>query len=145
MPDLQVPASDIQVDANGVTVSFDLMQYLRGRAPDTMAVVDLLSGPPPLGRALPDPIQALKNLLSAIQETFKLKFPFPALADVGSTVPPPPDPIQVLGDIVNAINTAESKLNEQNFVISGGSVEAKLNLGPAGVTVNFSLTPKPYS
>jgi len=145
MPDLQVPASDIQVDANGVTVSFDLMQYLRGRAPDTMAVVDVLSGPPPLGRALPDPIQALKNLLSAIQETFKLKFPFPTLADVGSTVPPPPDPIQVLGDIVNAINTAESKLNEQNFVISGGSVEAKLNLGPAGVTVNFSLTPKPYS
>ena len=73
-------------------------------------------------------------------------FALPALPGTGAGVPLPTiDPLQALQDIVQAINAAEGTLNKQNFVISSGSVEAKLNLPIAGVTVTFAINPKPYS
>lgn len=59
--------------------------------------------------------------------------------------PAPLDPRQILQDIVNAINGAESTLNLQNFIIATGSITAKLALPAGGVDITFQITPKPYA
>lgn len=89
--------------------------------------------------------KAIEKLKNTLPNGGKVSVTIPFPPAIGSEAPALPDPAQVLEQLVGAINSAESTLNKQNFVIASGSVDAKLSLGPAEVQVNFSITPKPYS
>lgn len=131
-------------EGDGLAVNVDVIQWLRDQA-------ERLSGSDPdwVG-PLESPRSAFNRLVDEIADklggpgSFKIgPFTLPPLLPAPTAEPPSPE--QVLQQIVAGINAAESRLNTQNFVIAAGSVEAKLELPVAGVTIMLSIAPKPYS
>lgn len=69
----------------------------------------------------------------------------------GGSTPPLPagDPLDPLRRLAEAINAAESKLNQQNLVIVGGTVDVSLTVSVGGAdasaNVKLSIQPKPFA
>jgi hypothetical protein len=79
------------------------------------------------------------------------------LKDLTDGQPPAPtapaspaiDPLLPLERIAQAINAAEKNLNQENLVISSGSIEVTLNVDVGGVAgaaanIKFNIAPRPY-
>lgn len=138
-------------DANGHKLTIKPIDFLKAKL-ESVKLPEFINVP---NNPIPVAIQLILASLDVMKTlpgaNDPIEVPFPMLAlptppGVESPTPPPAiDPLVVLREIADALNAAESVLNQQNFVIASGTVSAQLTLPIANATVTFTITPRPYS
>jgi hypothetical protein len=136
----------VTIDADKARVSFKPYEWIDGQAERFSD--QHLPGFPSERDEYVTAASILKGFLQGVglQDRIDLTVPLPpapASGNSGGTAAL--SPADILQDLVDGINAAESRLNVQNFVIASGSVQATLNLPATSVTLNFNITPKPYN
>lgn len=138
---------NITVDSDGVKGTLKPFEWLDGQA-DRFSTDHLPFAPSPRD-AYVAAANTLKGLLQGVgvpAEIHLPTIPLPAPAGgAGGAAVGTLSPERIMQDIVDGINAAESRLNDQNFVIASGSVAATLTLPLTNVTLTFNITPKPYN
>ena len=101
----------------------------------------------PSPQALLDEIDDLKTKAEALQRQIE-ELLGSAQTPVAPTPPlPGGDPLMPLRRLAEAINEAESLLNDQNLVIAGGTVDVQLTVAvggaSAGANIKLDIAPRP--
>ncbi|MFQ3568688.1 MAG: hypothetical protein SNJ59_17005 [Aggregatilineales bacterium] len=114
------------------------------------AAITTLEGLAPAGCPLPLPLPPNLADLQAQYNTLLSQFTAAQNTIAELTAVQPVDPNDVLKQIAQAINQAETLLNQQSLVIASGTIETDLyvkvgNVAGAETKITFHITPRPYS
>lgn len=159
MPNAQDYVSTEQTDSK-VHVKFRFMDWLKsfgdGMSDEAIVLRDFFGneiGRTPSPRSVYyDACDEIRKVTGVDEISFDVAIPsadstLPS-GGLPGAVPAPLSPVEVLQEIAKAINNAESVLNQQNFVIAAGSVQATVTVSLPGMaaaqaTVQLTIGPKP--